>query len=127
MYKGWRWYWLKSTPGAWWNAEFYASNIERAQSYAKNWSPIKKEIEIPTNKVKIVDSNWLKWNQAIDNQWNIVEWQIRANGENNYINYQIKKATEEWYEAVILRNIQDPGPMKPSPKAWEWDDIILLK
>ena len=127
VYKWKRWYDIVDTPGDAWSV-FYTDDPVRANQYAKNNDAEKTTLRLDKKDVKIVNSRWLKRNQAVDSEWNILKWQTSKKGESNYIDYNYRLAKSEWYKAIILRWITDIWPFshKWSKMAASADDIILI-
>lgn len=128
VYKGVRWYWIEDTPGDP-NTTFYTNDKSRADQYSKKPDAEKQTISLDSSKVKIIDSKGIKRNQKVDENWNNIKWQTSKKWSDNYIDYNNRKATEEWYDAVIYRGITDIGPYvhKGAKIAESADDIVILK
>ena len=93
-YKWDRWYKTQST--AWWEwTSFYSNNKDRALWYDTKWNPKKEILTFDKDKVKIIDSEWIKWQQKVDKDWNITKW-LSTKWWDNYIDYNNKLAKSEW-------------------------------
>lgn len=128
VYKGVRWY--DTTDTAWdENTTFYTNDKARADQYQKTPNTEEQTIEIDKDKVKIIDSKGISRSQYVDENWNIVKGKRVKKWQNNYIDYNNRIAEEEWYEAVIYKNIIDiwPNKHKWAKVAENADDIVLLK
>lgn len=128
VYKWVRGYGIEDTPGDP-NTTFYTNDKSRADQYSKKPDAEKQTISLDKSKVKIIDSRGIKRNQKVDENGNNIEWQTSKKWSDNYIDYNNRKATEEWYDAVIYRGITDIGPYvhKGAKIAESADDIVLLK
>jgi len=128
VYKWVRGYGIVDTP---WdsNTTFYTNDKARADQYSKKPDAEKQTISLDKSKVKIIDSRGIKRNQKVDENGNNIEWQTSKKWSDNYIDYNNRKAAEEWYDAVIYRGITDIGPYvhKGAKIAESADDIVLLK
>jgi len=123
VYKWRRGYPIKNTPWANDNVTFYTDNQTRASQF---WPITKEIITIPKDKVKIIDSDGISFSSKVDKDWNVIKGRA-WDTEDNYVNYNNKKAREEWYDAIIYRNITDIGPKTTSDITAKADDIVLLK